>query len=204
MSHTALSDMPSPQCPLRRSTTLAIHRHTDAALSPVDRSAFPQSQPLSPAYIYPANPLSFPSAGPKLHLPSTKDQPTIAQVAFSLQASNANTGGNARADRRRSSSNSPADIGMTVGSPKSGKVVDVVGSFTNPSIVYAPVRKDSKIGGAEKGKATMQHSHGIGGSFGKDWMADRPSGIGASVAHDAHPKSGISKALKALGVKKSK
>ncbi|KAJ1906891.1 hypothetical protein LPJ81_001091 [Coemansia sp. IMI 209127] len=93
---------------------------------------------------------------------------------------------------------------MTVGSPRSGKVVDVVGSFTNPSIVYAPVRKNSKIGGAEKGKATMQHSHGIGGSFGKDWMADRPSGIGAAVAHDAHPESGISKALKTLGIKKNK
>ncbi|KAJ2217732.1 hypothetical protein EV179_000217 [Coemansia sp. RSA 487] len=86
----------------------------------------------------------------------------------------------------------------------SGKIVDVVGSLNNPSILYAPVRKNSHIGGADKGKTTMQQCHGIGGAFGKDWMADRPSGIGASVPQNSHPETGISKALKALGIKKNK
>ncbi|KAJ1668266.1 hypothetical protein EV178_000611 [Coemansia sp. RSA 1646] len=123
---------------------------------------------------------------------------------------NDNTGDSSgRPDRRRgwSSSNSPnsyVEIGMTVGSPKSGKIVDVVGSLNNPSILYAPVRKNSHIGGADKGKTTMQQCHGIGGAFGKDWMADRPSGIGASVPQNSHPETGISKALKALGIKKNK
>ncbi|KAJ2550872.1 hypothetical protein EV175_003905, partial [Coemansia sp. RSA 1933] len=198
MNHTALADSRSPQQGLcRRRTTLAIHRPKNAPLSPTDRPAFQQSHSLTPAYVYPANPLSVPAASPRQRLPFVESQQlSIAQVAFSSPEPP-----NIHVDERHDSSSSPAELGMTVGSPNSGKVIDVVGSFASPSIVYAPVRKYSKIGGAEKGKETMQHSHGIGGSYGKDWMADRPSGIGAAVSQGAHPESGISKALKTLGIK---
>ncbi|KAJ1933082.1 hypothetical protein EC988_009237 [Linderina pennispora] len=92
-----------------------------------------------------------------------------------------------------------SSAGMTVGSPNAGKVWDVVGSPTSPTVVYAPINKLAGIGGVAGGKKKMQaQGAGIGGTSGKDWMSDRPSGIGAPVAHSSLPKSNLTQALKSL------
>ncbi|KAJ1941065.1 hypothetical protein FBU59_003611 [Linderina macrospora] len=94
---------------------------------------------------------------------------------------------------------SSSNAGMTVGSPNTGKIWDVVGSPTNPTVVFAPINKNSGIGGVAGGKKKMQaQGAGIGGASGKDWMSDRPSGIGASVSHGSLPKSNLTQALKSL------
>ncbi|KAJ2352108.1 hypothetical protein GGF43_003842 [Coemansia sp. RSA 2618] len=101
------------------------------------------------------------------------------------------------------SSRSPS-INMTIGSPTTGEVVDVVGSYSHPSVVYAAERRPSKIGGAKEGKITMQGKSGLGGKYGKEWMADRPSNLGAPAPQGGHPESGLSKLFKSLKIGKAK
>ncbi|KAJ2456343.1 hypothetical protein EV183_000271 [Coemansia sp. RSA 2336] len=95
---------------------------------------------------------------------------------------------------------SPSNVRMTIGSPGTGEIVDVIGSYSRPSVVYAPVRRKSHIGGSAAGKAEMQTKSGLGGKYGKDWMADRPSNLGAPAPRNEHPESGLKKLFKALHI----
>ncbi|KAJ1868197.1 hypothetical protein LPJ78_000325 [Coemansia sp. RSA 989] len=95
---------------------------------------------------------------------------------------------------------SPSSIRMTIGSPNAGEIVDVVGSYSRPSVVYAPVHRQSHIGGSAAGKAEMQTKSGLGGKYGKDWMADRPSNLGAPAPRNEHPESGLKKLFKAFHI----
>ncbi|KAJ2799189.1 hypothetical protein H4R20_004534, partial [Coemansia guatemalensis] len=96
----------------------------------------------------------------------------------------------------------PLNVNMTIGSPETGNIVDVLGSSSQPSVVYSSVRKPSHIGGAVEGKKVMQVKAGIGGKQGKDWMADRPSSLGAPAPRNMHPESGLTKLLRRIGIGK--
>ncbi|KAJ2502575.1 hypothetical protein GGH96_000979 [Coemansia sp. RSA 1972] len=110
------------------------------------------------------------------------------------------TGSRATRDYGPRSYGTPESINMTIGSPNTGEIVDVVGSYSRPSVVYAAKRRPSKIGGAEEGKVAMQEKVGLGGKRGKDWMADRPSNLGAPAPRRGHPESGLSKLFKAFNI----
>ncbi|KAJ2723439.1 hypothetical protein GGI07_002641 [Coemansia sp. Benny D115] len=79
-----------------------------------------------------------------------------------------------------------------------------LGSPAKASVIYAPVHRESAIGGSTEGKAIMQDRPGLGGSAGKAWMADRPSNLGEAAFSDAHPESGFTKLLRALNISSSK
>ncbi|KAJ2662436.1 hypothetical protein IWW48_001845 [Coemansia sp. RSA 1200] len=205
---TSTAKNPSPQHPIRRRTTLAIRPNADSSQLPFDRVLSLQDESQGPAYLYSASPLSLPPTSLEIPISVANSQSAGLQATWGPSSQNGNdSDGNTISQHSSSSSSSPMSSVNTVtaiGLPHPQKVVDVVGSPSNPAIVYAPIQTSSQIGGAEKSKTTMRQGHGIGGSFGKNWMADRPSGIGAAVSQDTHPESGISKALKALGIKKSK
>ncbi|KAJ2364930.1 hypothetical protein H4S01_003518 [Coemansia sp. RSA 2610] len=99
---------------------------------------------------------------------------------------------------QKSSPDSPVGINMIIGSPSAGEIVDVVGSYSRPSVVYAAARRPSRIGGTDEGKSTMQDRVGLGGKRGKKWMADRPSNLGAPAPRGEHPESGLHKLFKSL------
>ncbi|KAJ1999111.1 hypothetical protein H4R26_005195 [Coemansia thaxteri] len=94
--------------------------------------------------------------------------------------------------------------GMEVGSSASGDIVDIVGSPSRPSVVYASVSKGSGIGGGSGGKQAMQEKPGLGGKYGKHWMAGRPSSIGAPAPHDLHPESGLVRLIRSLNINRGK
>ncbi|KAJ2508048.1 hypothetical protein H4217_008644 [Coemansia sp. RSA 1939] len=195
----------SPQNPIRRRTTLAIRRNADSTQLPLDRVLSLQDESQGPAYLYPVSPLSLPPTSPGIPISVANSQSAGLRAIWESSSQNENdSDGNTISQDGSSSPRSSVDTVTAIGLPHPQKVVDVVGSPSNPAIVYAPIQTSSQIGGAEKSKTTMKQSHGIGGSFGKNWMADRPSGIGAAVSQDTHPESGISKVLKALGIKKNK
>ncbi|KAJ2333636.1 hypothetical protein GGI00_002235 [Coemansia sp. RSA 2681] len=108
------------------------------------------------------------------------------------------------ADRRTNNPHSPTRVGsagLDIGSPATGDIVDILGSPSRPSVIYAPARRGSGIGGGTSSKQAMQERPGLGGKYGKDWMADRPSGIGAPAPqNNNHPESGISKVLRSLSI----
>ncbi|KAJ1964073.1 hypothetical protein GGI12_001664 [Dipsacomyces acuminosporus] len=90
---------------------------------------------------------------------------------------------------------------VSIGSPTTNTIVDVVGSPRRPSIIYMPIDKLSGIGGVDAGKAKMNDkASGIGGHTGKDWMADRPSGMGSPVPQNSLPPSGLGRAIKSLAI----
>ncbi|KAJ2816554.1 hypothetical protein GGI24_005692 [Coemansia furcata] len=95
---------------------------------------------------------------------------------------------------------SSTSAGLDIGSPRTGHVVDIVGSPSRPSVVYAFADRHSNIGGSASGKKAMQETFGLGGKHGKDWMADRPSSIGAPAHRDLHPESGLTKIFKSLNL----
>ncbi|KAJ2895591.1 hypothetical protein IWW38_002260 [Coemansia aciculifera] len=103
-----------------------------------------------------------------------------------------------RRGQPQNSASPKSATGMDIGSPTTGDIRDIVGSPSRPSVIYAFAEKRSGIGGSASGKQVMQERPGLGGKYGKDWMADRPSGIGSSAPQDSHPESGLSKVLKSL------
>ncbi|KAJ2878431.1 hypothetical protein FB639_003388 [Coemansia asiatica] len=98
----------------------------------------------------------------------------------------------------------PLTMGMSVGSPKAGDITDIVGSPANPSVVFAPIHRNSGIGGSAESKSLMHERVGLGGKQGKDWMADRPSNIGEPAPQDMHPESGLAKIMRSLNLTNKK
>ncbi|KAJ1996380.1 hypothetical protein GGI25_000444 [Coemansia spiralis] len=206
MSHAAVSDSLPPLRP-RRCTTIAVQYAEDDTVSPQIRSTNMRQFSFGPADLSPISPLSLPCAGPDIISARAESLPFDTRVVCEpspTTSDSASHNDEHATGSNTNSLNSSVQVSMTFGSPKTGRVIDVVGSPTRPSVVYAPMHRDSRIGGAGKGKATMQQKSGLGGSFGKHWMADRPSGIGSAVPQNAHPDSGISKALKSLKIRKRK
>ncbi|KAI9505046.1 hypothetical protein BX070DRAFT_250927 [Coemansia spiralis] len=206
MSHAAVSDSLPPLRP-RRCTTIAVQYAEDDTVSPQIRSTNMRQFSFGPADLSPISPLSLPCAGPDIISARAESLPFDTRVVCEPSPTTSDSASHNDEHATGSSTNSlnsSVQVSMTFGSPKTGRVIDVVGSPTRPSVVYAPMHRDSRIGGAGKGKATMQQKSGLGGSFGKHWMADRPSGIGSAVPQNAHPDSGISKALKSLKIRKRK
>ncbi|KAJ2085082.1 hypothetical protein GGI16_006879 [Coemansia sp. S142-1] len=151
---------------------------------------------------YPAQAILRPSPGLKKQA-NTQSPPPVSQIAQSpLRVRVVHRARSVSGDRRTSpqSSPSPTSAGLYIGSPDTGQVVDIVGSPSRPSVIYASVDRGSNIGGSAGGKQAMQEKFGLGGKHGKDWMADRPSGIGAPAPQDLHPESGLSKILRSLSI----
>ncbi|KAJ1812428.1 hypothetical protein LPJ56_005506 [Coemansia sp. RSA 2599] len=94
----------------------------------------------------------------------------------------------------------PLTMGMSIGSPRGGDIVDIVGSPAKPSVIFAPIHRSSGIGGSAEGKSLMHERVGLGGKQGKDWMADRPSSLGEPAPQNMHPESGLTKILKSLNL----
>ncbi|KAJ2862445.1 hypothetical protein GGH94_004271 [Coemansia aciculifera] len=141
---------------------------------------------------------------PGLALPAnSQSPPPVGQIAQSpLRVRVVHRARSVSEDRRASpqSSPSPTSAGLDIGSPGTGHVVDIVGSPSRPSVIYASADRGSNIGGGTGSKQAMQEKFGMGGKHGKDWMADRPSGIGAPAPQDMHPESGLSKILRSLSI----
>ncbi|KAJ1869834.1 hypothetical protein LPJ57_005459 [Coemansia sp. RSA 486] len=94
----------------------------------------------------------------------------------------------------------PLTMGMSVGSPKAGDIMDIVGSPSKPSVIFAPVHHSSGIGGSVESKSLMHERVGLGGKQGKDWMADRPSNLGEPAPQNQHPGSGLTKIMRSLNI----
>ncbi|KAJ2492000.1 hypothetical protein IWW37_001853 [Coemansia sp. RSA 2050] len=147
--------------------------------------------------------ISRPSPGLASSANSQSPPPAVVQTAQSPTRVCIVHRAHSVSDDRRANpqgSPSPANAGLDIGSPEAGPIVDIIGSPSRPSIVYASADKSSFIGGSAGGKQTMQEKPGLGGMHGKNWMADRPSSIGAPAPQDLHPESGLSKILKSLSI----
>ncbi|KAJ2786372.1 hypothetical protein GGI15_001580 [Coemansia interrupta] len=57
----------------------------------------------------------------------------------------------------------PTTMGMAIGSPQGGDIIDIVGSPARPSVVFAQKHRSSGIGGSYEGKSLMQERVGLGG-----------------------------------------
>lgn len=134
---------------------------------------------------------------------ATNSPPQNQQYVLDRESHHPIAGSTAVPVRRHSIAENIGNVSRSIGSPRHGRMLEIVGSPENAFAIYSSVHKEAEIGGGYCGKRTMRERVGLGGSPGKDWMADRPSNIGAPSPQDSYPGSSISRLLRSLSTKKS-